>query len=562
MIRFIIALVFIGFASGFAQMTSGCQADTVPISEIQGLERRSAYAGELVTVQGVISSSFFAEDSLGGFFLQDPLGDANPLTSDALFVKLDPSKFEQKLLPGDRVQVKGKVLERNELTQLDRLESLELCGYYGLLEPTLAEFPTESLSDWERYEGMLVTFAQPLSASEVYDLGHYGQVLLSAEGRLYHPNNGQENSQNNALRQLLLDDASKIENPDPIPYLLPDESLRLGDTVLPEGVIVNYGLDAYKLEPTQLPLFERQNLRTAAPDEVGGRLKVASFNVLNYFTSLSERGSDTAEEFERQEAKLVAALAAIRADVFGLIEIENNGERALGQLVSALNNYLGAELYTFSPDPPGGTGTDQIHQAFIYRADKVKLVSISSDKAAIHDRPPVAGVFQELVSEEMFTVIVAHFKSKGSCPAAGDTDKGQGCWTLRRGAQAEASLEFATRLVEASGDEDVLIIGDLNSYRLEDPVTLLSQSFINLDERLPLNERYSYVYFGEAGTLDYAFASPSLNEQVTGFTIWHINSDESRILDYNLEYNPPELFRASPYRSSDHDPVVIGLDLN
>ncbi len=550
------------FSFALAQVDDFCKAevDLVPIFKVQGTERRSSLSGDIITVEGVVTATFFAKDSLAGFFLQDPLGDNNPLSSDALFVKATPDDFDTKILAGDYLRVKGKVLERSEFTQLDRIEALASCGYYGLLEPQIIDLPLASLSDWERYEAMIVSFANPLTVTEVYDLAHYGQVLLAGGGRLYHPNNGQDQRQN-ALNQILLDDASKEENPEPIPYLLADETLRLGDSVLPEGIVVNYGLDAYKLEPTRTPLFERKNKRTATPDNVGGSLKIASFNVLNYFTTLNERGADTAEEFARQEAKLVSALAAIDADILGLIEIENNGAVALAELIKALNAYLGDEVYTFAPDPPNGTGTDQIHQALIYKPAKLRLVSIRSDLDPIHDRPPVAGVFQDLEGAEQFTLIVAHFKSKGSCPVAGDTDKGQGCWTLRRAAQAAATLEFAEQLSEATSDNDVLIIGDLNSYRLEDPIKVFGQSFINLDERLPLDERYSYVYYGEAGTLDYAFASPSLDKQVTGFSIWHINSDEPRLQDYNLEFNPKALFRASPYRSSDHDPIIIGLEL-
>ena len=557
---FITTLFCLSF--GVAQPADFCleEATVLPISVVQGTERRSSFNGEVVTVEGVVSASFFEAASLGGFFLQDPLGDGDPASSEGLFIKLMPEDFETKILAGDYLRLRGKVLERNELTQLDRIEAVAVCAYHGLLEPQLISLPLDTLADWERYEGMLVSFSEALSVSEVYDLGRYGQVLLSAQGRLYHPNNGQTQSPN-ALRQILLDDASKLENPQLIPYLLPDETLRLGDTVLATGIIVNYGLDAYKLEPSQPLIFQRSNPRTSQPDDVGGRLKVASFNVLNYFSSLNERGADSAEELARQEAKLVAALAAIDADIFGLIEIENNGEVALNQLLSALNAYVGEEVYTFTLDPPTGAGSDQIQQAFIYKPAKVNLLSVSSDPAAIHDRPPVAAVFQELETEQVFSVIVAHFKSKGGCPAAGDSDQGQGCWTLRRSAQAQATLEFAARLTEANGDADVLIMGDLNSYRLEDPIKVLSQSFINLDERLPLAERYSYVFMGEAGTLDYAFASPSLNEQVTGFDIWHINSDEPRIHDYNLEFNPIDLFRPSPYRSSDHDPVIVGLEL-
>ncbi len=562
------SVIFISLSFFFlfanAQTSQSCSSENLtPIYEVQANDRRSPFLSEVVSVKGVVTASYLQEDSLQGFFLQEIVGDGNSDTSDAIFIKVqkrDPL-FETKILAGDLVKVTGTVLERNELTQLDRLDSLELCGYHGFLEATTVQMPLESITSWEAFEGMLVNFSEDLSVSEIYNLGRYGQVLLSSGGRLYQPNNGQDNSIDNSLKSILLDDASSIENPDFIPYLLPDESLRLGDSVTAEGIIVNYGLDAYKLEPSKTLTLKRTNPRQAMPDDVGGSLKVAAFNVLNYFTTLNERGADSEEEFARQEAKLVAALSAINADVFGLIEIENNGDAALTQLVKALNESLGEEAYTFMPDPSTGVGSDQIKQAFIYKPAKLDLVTSSSDTSSVHDRPPVAAVFLEKATGEMFTAITVHFKSKGSCPAAGDIDRGQGCWTLRRSAQAQATLDFAARIGEATQDTDVIIMGDLNSYRSEDPVTVFTQDYVNLDERLPLEERYTYVFAGESGTLDYALASPSLNAQVTGFTNWHINSDEARLFDYNLEFNPPELFRPYPFRASDHDPVIIGLEL-
>ncbi len=568
MMRFTTVLVlFLLLGSlALAQPTIACpdDSDTLRSYEIQGSERRSIYTGETVSLEAVVTATFLADDALGGFFVQDPLGDGKAATSDGLFIRLPRSGplKDTAIAAGDIVRVSGKVLERGEQTQLDRLSELSVCGYYGLITPTDVQLDMASATDWERYEGMLIRFPEVLTVTETYNLGRYGEVSLSAGGRLYQPNNGQD-ATDNAARRLLLNDGSTVENPDIIPYLQADLTLRLGDTVSDlTAVVVNYGLNAYRLEPAIAPRFERANPRLSQPSDVGGSLKVAGFNVLNFFSSLQARGADSREEFLRQQEKIVSALAAINADVFGLIEVENNGEKAIGQLTKALNTAVGAENYTFVPDPDSGTGSDQIKQALIYKPGKLELLAVSSDPAAIHDRPPVAATFRQLDSGEIFTVVVAHFKSKGGCPPTGDTDEGQGCWNLRRGAQAQALADFVTKLQERSGDPDVLIVGDLNSYRLENPVKLLeNEGFVNLDNRLPLDERYTYVFFGESGTLDYALASSELDPQVSGFTIWHINSDEPRVLDYNTEYNPAYVYRPYPFRSSDHDPVIVGLDL-
>ena len=113
-----------------------------------------------------------------------------------------------------------------------------------------------------------------------------------------------------------------------------------------------------------------------------------------------------------------------------------------------------------------------------------------------------------------------------------------------------------------SGDTDFLIIGDLNAYTKEDPLTaFVNAGFTNLIDTG--NDPYSFSFDAQAGALDHAVASASLVPQVAGVLEWHINADEPRLYDYNLEHGrDPALFDATtPYRASDHDPVVVGLDL-
>lgn len=549
---------------GWAQSLCAA-ADLVPIPEVQGADRRSPLTGEAAVVRGVVTAAYLGTDTLGGVFVQDPQGDGDPATSDAIFVRVHPrSEFaDVPLAPGDDVAVRGTVLERNEMTQLDRLDAIEHCGYGGLLDPMTVGLPVDEPTAWEAWEGMLVAFAEPPTVAEVYNVGRYGELLLAPQ-RLFIPTNFQRDAPVDApLDRIVLDDASTVENPWPVPYLGPDLTVRVGDTVHGlTAVVVNQGLHSYRLQPTTQPIIARTNPRPIEPPDVGGDLRVAAFNVLNYFTSLNERGADDEAELERQTHKLVSALTAIDADIVGLIEIENNGSVAVQALVDAVNAALGREAYAAMPDPASGTGSDQIKQAIIYRPDAVELVGSASDTADIHDRPPVAGTFRDVRDGSVLTVVVVHYKSKGGCPPAGDIDEGFGCWNLRRSAQADATLEFAERIGTATGDRDVLVVGDLNSYRVEPPVQLFERAgFVNLDEMLPERERYTYVYFGESGTLDYALASPTLREQVAGMANWHINADEPPVTSYDLTYNPAQIYRPYPFRSSDHDPVIVGLDL-
>jgi len=456
----------------------------------------------------------------------------------------------------------------------------------------------------ERYEGMLVSISTPLTASQNYFQGRYGQVTLSAGGRLSKPTNLHRPGTPaavalqdlNARASLLLDDGTSAQNENPIPYIGADNTLRAGDT-LAAGItgVIDYGLAAndadgialYRIHPTVAPVFTRANPRSATPPAVGGTHRVAAFNVLNYFTSFGNgdfavggssgclpgggtsdcRGADNAAEFTRQRDKIIRAIAALDADVVGLMEIQRNGSVAAQNLVDGLNAFMGAGTYAVVPDPPAGVGTDAIKVALIHKPATVTRVGAAmSDTNAIHNRPPVAQTFQAVAGGAKFSVIVNHFKSKGCGGAAGadaDQGDGQGCFNDRRTQQAAALLAFVNSVKTSAGDNDVLVIGDLNAYAMEDPVdTLKIGGLADQLLRFAPGGYYSYVFDGEAGALDHALASATMAAQITGATHWRINADEPSVIDYNTEFKPQDLYSVSPYRASDHDPVLIGLQLS
>jgi uncharacterized protein len=157
--------------------------------------------------------------------------------------------------------------------------------------------------------------------------------------------------------------------------------------------------------------------------------------------------------------------------------------------------------------------------------------------------------------------VVNHFKSKGSCPASGDIDLGQGCWNTARTLQANALNSFVDKL-KAQGETDVLMMGDINSYLLEDPPKALEAAGNeSLLKRVPASDRFTYVFNGETGALDHAYASDTLKSQVTGVAVWHINADEPTAIDYNTEFKTDDRYAPTPFRASDHDPVIVGLTL-
>ena len=547
-------------SGGTAQAAqTGCDAPaTHRIAQVQGPGDATPLEGRTVRVEGVVTADFQRDDQLGGFFIQDPAPDDDPATSEGLFVFADASRGDVRV--GDRVLVTGRAAEYHGLTELADVSAVDVCGT-GAVAPTRHALPLPEGASLEPYEGMLLTFPQPLTATEHYRLGRYGELTVSAGGRLFQPTDRPGISQEaNDRRRLLIDDGSTRQNPPQVPFLSP-QPVRLGDTVRGLTGVLDHRFDSYRLQPTRRAVFQRTNPRPERPRPVGpANVTVASFNTLNWFTTLNRRGADTPQEQERQLAKLVAALKGLNADVVGLMEVENNGDTAVKALVDRLNAELGANVYSWIRHP--NPGSDEIHVSLIYKPGRVAPVGAPrSSTDEDFDRPPLAQTFRRVAGGEPFTVIVNHFKSKGCDGAAGeeaDQGDGQGCWNPKRVRQARAVAALAADVPHP------LVIGDLNAYGDEDPIkTLKAAGFTSQTERfVPAGDRYSYVFDGQAGELDHVLASRPLAGRVTGAAIWHINADEPPILDYNTEYNPPSLYAPDAYRSSDHDPIIVGLRLH
>ncbi|TDD88475.1 ExeM/NucH family extracellular endonuclease [Actinomadura darangshiensis] len=532
--------------------TCGTPADH-QIAEVQGSGDASPVNGRTVRVEGVVTADFQRSDQLKGFFVQDPTPDRDPRTSDGIFVY-----STEDVAAGDRVLVTGKAVEYNGLTELSPVSAVNVCGS-GRVAPAAVRLPLRGGATMERYEGVLLRFGQRLTATETYTLGRYGEVTVSAGGRLFQPTDGHGSTQaGNDARKLLIDDASNVQNPGTIPYTDP-RVLRIGDSAHGLTGVLNYGFGEYRLEPTKTAHFANDNPQPKRPRHVGGNVRVASFNTLNWFTTLGKRGADTTEEQQRQLAKLTAALKGLDADVVGLMEVENNGDTALKGLVDSLNQTAGAGTYAWVKHPY--PGTDEIHVALIYKPAKVTPVGAAhSSEDPVFDRPPLLQTFRPAHGRTGFTMIVNHFKSKGCGGATGpdqDQGDGQGCYNARRTGQARAIAALA------AGVPDPLVVGDLNAYTAEDPVKVLTGAgLVGQTARFVRpGDRYSYVFDGQSGELDHALAGKGLSRRVTGATIWHINSDEPVFLDYNTEFNPPRFYRPDAFRSSDHDPVLLGLNL-
>lgn len=611
----IIALLSIHLLPIMAQVE--CGRSSTSIHTIQGTGAISPKLGDIVAIEGVIVGDFQGRPGLGGFFVQEEDADADsrPTTSEGIFV-FDNSMTNPptSVGEGDVVRVNGEVLEftgnGSSLTYLWAVDVVpELCSRGASVAATTVNLPLVNAANWERFEGMLVTIPQELTAIDTFNLARYGEVGLAQGGRLFQPTNTTSaglsaldlQTQNNR-RRIILDDGNtqreglpfQVENSStritryPTPAgLSATNTLRLGDTLNGLIGIVDHRRGSYRIHPrfADRLSFTPANPRPTTPTAVGGTLKVASFNLGNYFnggetgafqTGPNGRGAVDEAEFTRQRQKIINTILAMNADIVGLMEVEDDAasptnESAIENLVEGLNTAAGNTLYQFIPTGIIRDNDTAIRVAIIYKSASVAPVGdFIIDESDITARRPVAQRFRQLSNNAQFTLVVNHLTAK-ACEADDserislgvDQGDGQGCDSVRRLRQAERLLAFIDENILISGsDADVLIVGDMNAYEMEEPIkAVIGGGYTNLVTQFVSNP-YSYAFMGLVGQLDHALASSSLTTQVTGATIWHINADEPEALGYEKDSKPADWYTADPYRSSDHDPVIIGLNLS
>jgi predicted extracellular nuclease len=594
-----------------------CSDDVIPAFTIQGSGAASPLAGQSVTTRGVVVGDYEGPSpALRGFYLQDATGDGDPATSDAVFV-FNADRNDVQL--GDVVAVTGTVAEFQGQTQVSAT-TVVVCGT-GTVAPVDVTLPVPSPDFLERYEGMLVRLPQALTVTEHFQLGRFGQVVLSSGGRLRQPTDvaapgaaAAAVQAANDLNRIIVDDELQNQNRDPILFgrggspLSASNTLRGGDEVRGVVGVLTFTWagnaasgNAYRVRPVGalgggIPAFAAVNERPATVPAVGGTIRVASFNLLNYFNTFSGcrggvngaatacRGANDAAEFARQRAKTLAALRGLQADVIGVIELENDGygpTSAIQDLVDGLNETAGAGAWAFiDADAATGQvdalGTDAIKVALLYRTSAVQptgrtavlntIAFVNGGDTGPRNRATIAQAFVRTADRARVIVSVQHLKSKGSACDAPDAGDGQGnCGAVRTRAVEELLAWLGTDPTD-TGEKDVLIVGDFNAYAKEDPIARLEAAgYVNLVSRFDGADAYSFAFDGQWGSLDHAMASRSLAAQVAGAADWHINADEPNVLDYNVEFKSANLqaslYAPDPFRSADHDPLVVGLSL-
>jgi len=589
-----------------AQSIGSCGDSFTPIYEIQGEGLVTPYEGDTLPTEGVVVGDF-QEGGKEGFFIQDIDGDGKSSTSDGIWIY---SESAPDVNVGDYVRVYGFVNEYYNLTEINADQVL-LCGS-GLTPPAPIELslPVADELGFEQLEGMLVTIPQNLVISEYYNFGRYGEIMLTTERFMTYTAINEPDVTGYAaseeeyfLNSITLDDGRNTQNPDPAIHpngleFTMDNLFRGGDLVSNVTGVVDYAYSLYRIQPTQYGDYTAVNDRPETYNLIEGDVKVASFNVLNYFLTLTSegsicgpsgdmdcRGADTSLELERQRAKILAAMSEIDADIFGLMEIENDRlgapvpDYAVADLVAGLNDIAGSGTYAYIAT--GAIGTDAIKQAIIYKPNKVTPVGTYETLTSAYDpdfvdtknRPTLAQVFEDNLTNEDFVVAVNHLKSKGS-ECAGDPDLGDGAGNcnITRTDAAEVMVDWLADQMIFLNVDDFLIIGDLNAYDKEDPIDAIkmgsddtpgtADDYVDMIYQLEGEDAYGYVFDGHTGYLDYALTNNKMSNAVVDVTIWHINADEPSLIDYDMTYKEAaqdQLYAQDAYRSSDHDPVIITL---
>ncbi|WP_339804599.1 ExeM/NucH family extracellular endonuclease [uncultured Marinobacter sp.] len=558
-----------------------CGAPATPVSTIQSTPHLTA--GQQVTVEGVMTLDLRKPGGFDGFYLQqaDDQTDRDPTTSEAIFVHTQKTSASR----GQRTRVTGIVHQHYGLTSLTRISELSPCGAAPLPRPVPISLPWPGDQSPRQLESMRVTLNHPLVVTDTYNLGRYGELVLAPAVQpiptqvlrpgpdavaLFETQNQQ---------RLLLDDGLRKQHPRPVPYPPPglsgSRTVRTGGRVETLTGVLDYRFGHWRIQPEAPPVFSHHDLRQPPPGRASGsNLRVMSLNLENYFNGDGKgqgfpatRGARARAQFDAQTARLVSAVRQADPDVLTVMELENDDDGPYGALVT-LARALG-EDWGFI-ESAALAGTDAIRVAILYRTDRLaptgSPAGLLSGPFQRGNRPPLAQSFRRQGQPESLRVVAVHLKSK-SCRNARtpeqDQHDGQGCFAPLRTEAAAALAAWLKALPIPAGHQGTLITGDLNSYAMEPPLTLLAdRGYQDLVRAQHGKTTTSFRFHGRSGTLDYHLADPALLPRVKQAFLWGINAEEPRVLSA-LENKPASGDQSAntPWRSSDHNPVISDIAL-
>lgn len=403
-------------------------------------------------------------------------------------------------------------------------------------------FPDSFADGWDSYIGKTIEIT-----NELYVCGNYYDSLILSPERLYVPEEhavGLAQGDSTMYWQLKHSNRAKMLN---LSCKVTNYQVRTGSTIK--------NLTAKVVAPGKLvtgatPKFSG-NKPEPRPKMPKSGLLICATNIQNYFFDLGgyAQRKTTPKQQAMQTLKISKALTHMNADIYAICEIQR-GDSAPQMLVNALNQMAKKEVYAFVSD--GWDNQDMISCGYIYRKDKVQpygeLTHAYADTSNHYHYRLVAIGFEELSSGERFVLNINHLRSKRGTGAESNE---------KRMANVDSLMCMLNQIQEQQlfQDEDILLVGDYNSYTHEQPLQTIIQAGYEdvLMQYAP--EGYSYVYYSEAGYLDRVFASPTMSTQVTAVQPYHLNADYfySRGFKRGLD--------ETIFRYADHDPILIHVKL-
>jgi predicted extracellular nuclease len=537
-----------------------CQGPANPISQVQGDGYDSPVENSHQTVRGIVTYVKRGD----GFYIEQSGAHSPSTSSKALFVS--DQQLSESVEPGQQWALSGRVSElgraRDKLTSLTDLSSHQLCEQHVEVPQTRARLPLDS-AQREALEGMRLSFSQPLVITDVYNLSR-GEVTLSAAGVLQAPT--EIKTPGRAAQKL-----KRSNRNHSLVAILPGSGISatpIGSSVGAMSGLLGHNGRAQQFFPDAVSVLNRPPEDPLEPRE-GAFVRVVDANLLNFFNGdgkgggfPTERGAKSPAEFKAQSARLQAALQQMQPDLLAVQELENDGFGPLSAASSLLEllNSTGERDWAVVKPGSSRVGGDVITVGLFYRKQVLETIGpatvIAGRPFEGRSRHPLAQLFRDRNTGARLLVAVNHLKSKGRCPDSGantDQDDGQGCWNAARLAAVKAQVPQLQQLAAEAQTNLVLVVGDMNAWRNEDPINRFRASgYLDLVEELSGLPQHSYLYWGQLGTLDYAFASPALLKRARRAKIWHINAGWPRHME------PPRPW----LRASDHDPVIVDFDFS
>lgn len=546
--------------------TTSAQGPLTSICELQGGSYVSPYSGQEIETEGIVHLDLDST-SRKGFFLQDENCDADPFTSDGIFVYLGVQG--DWVSAGDRVRVSGRVQE-----------------YYGLTEIVATPDAVEILSSGSPLPEPVI-FDPPLdrAAGAPYFESLEGIRLGLEHARVIGPTDADDRtwvvSEGTGIERLFLDDSTGL------PLCVDDGGLaeikpeaRSGDQLRGLSGALDFRFGLFCMQLDSEPLLTPVALEPAGVPQ--GGLRIATFNLKNLFDTLDDPLTADSilseDEYRRRLRKRALAIQEVLAapDLIALQEVEN--DQVLRDLLARPELTTTYDyLWIDGPDLRG------IDNALLYQPERVSLVSYESrqgctglvdglgpdgngdplnpangvtcdqdedgllDGNRLFSRPPLVAHFQLMGNPGPGEIwlVANHWKSKSE-------DTGAVAYTLpRRIEQASFVAKIVASIQGHDTQANVVVLGDLNDTLASASLRVLAEAGLaDLWDKLSFAQRYSYIYQGYSQPLDHILVlGPWLTRPLDG-VLWAARINADFPARYASLINTPS-------GSSDHDPLLV-----